>query len=87
MRLYDLRKKTTVVHWLYGVLCAGLSWLFFPSGFAMMCLFGWWEKWNDECEDTKEGFMDWWESFFTYCICIAIIWLLTVIGMTNIRWY
>jgi hypothetical protein len=61
--------------------------LFFPAGLALLFTFGWWEKWNDKNQYTHEGDKDWWEAFFIYCLGITILWVFTILKITNIRWY
>jgi hypothetical protein len=81
-----LRKNTTPAHWGLGALCAALSYLFFPAGFLLLAVFGVWEHWNDVSENTKQGFMDWWESFLVFCIGLAVLVILSFIGKINL-WF
>jgi len=89
----ELRKHTTPVHWLYGLLCAFLmlSWGI-TAGWVAMVAFALLERWNDEEEIrnklTKKysGCADWWESFLTFMIGQGILALLSYLGIVSIRW-
>jgi hypothetical protein len=81
-----LRKKTTIVHILFGILCAIASMEFFPSGIILLLLFAFDELWDDLSHGTKCGVTDWWESFFAFCISFAVILFLDLIGKISIRW-
>lgn len=85
-----LRKWTTPIHWLFGFLCDFLIYTFgILAGWGMMGIFGWWEKWNDYCDGTKQGSADWWESFLTFCIGQVVLALLSqkCLGIIVIGWY
>lgn len=82
-----LRKDTTPAHWSFGALCAALSALFFPAGFLLLGVFGIWEHWNDKCQGTHEGFMDWWEAFMVFCIGLAVLVILAFIGKIELIWH
>jgi uncharacterized membrane protein YesL len=84
---FNLRKNTTPAHWTFGSFCGGISLVCFPAGLALMCIFGWWEKWNDKCEGTKSGFMDWWEAFLPYCILFFAGFVISLFGVFNIGWW
>ena len=89
----ELRKKTTVVHYLYGLLCAFLmlSWGIL-AGWVAMIAFALLERWNDEEEIrnkiTKKysGCTDWWESFVWFIPAQGVIALLQVLSVINIGW-
>jgi len=83
----ELRKNTTPVHWLYGLLCAFLmlSWGIL-AGWGMMGIFALWEAWNDYCDESKGGAYDFWESFLTFCIGQGILALLSYLGIVSIGW-
>ena len=90
-----LRKRTTPVHWGYGILCAIAAWQFFPAGICLLVIFAGFEAWNDWCNNKNatgcvskwEGDEDWWDSFLTFCIGFAIAIILDIIGIISIRWY
>ena len=83
-----LRKYTTPVHWLYGIYCAFLILSFgLLAGWGMMGIFALWEHWNDKNQRTHEGAMDWWESFFIFCIGQGILAILNYLGMITVRWW
>ena len=84
----EVRKHTTPVHWVYGLLCA---FLMLPwgilAGWGMMGMFAGLELWNDYCENKKEGCTDFWEAFLTFCVGQGILALLSYLGIVLIRWY
>ena len=82
-----LRKKTTVVHLIYGALCAGFSAEYFPAGVLLLLVFAGFEAWNDHCNGTKEGCDDWWEAFLIFSIGLTVLLILQFIGKCSIRWY
>jgi len=82
-----LRKNTVVAHWLYGLFCALVSWQFFPGGLIFLYIFERLERWNDQCDGTTEGAMDWWDSFVVKIGAFAIILILHFVGILTIRWY
>jgi hypothetical protein len=82
-----LRKWTTPIHLLFGIMCCIASIQFFPAGIIILVIFAGAELWNDHCDNTNEGYMDWWESFLTFCITFAIALVLNWLKVINIRWY
>jgi len=82
-----LRKKTTIVHFIYGALSAGFSAAFFPAGFLLMGVFAGDEAWDDWCNGTREGEMDWWEAFLVFTVLIGVALVLHFCGIWTIRWW
>ena len=84
----ELRKNTTPVHYLYGLLCAFLmlSWGIL-AGWVAMIAFALLELWNDYCEDKREGCTDFWESFITFIPGQGVLALLQVLSIINIGWW
>jgi hypothetical protein len=90
----ELRKNTTPVHWVYGLLCAFLmlSWGIL-AGWVAMVAFGLLERWNDEEEIrnklTKKysGCTDFWESFVTFIPAQSVLALLSYLGIVSIGWW
>ena len=83
----ELRKDTTPAHWAFGFLCSGIILAFgLLAGFAMTGLFLHWEKWNDKCDGTNQGAMDYWESFLTLSIGFVPLTILQLLGYTDISW-
>jgi len=83
-----LRKWTSPVHYVYGLLCAYLTYEFgLLAGLIMMGLFAGDELWGDYCYDTKEGGDDWWESFLFYTIGLGVLALLQTLGLIHISWF
>ena len=83
-----LRKWTTPIHWAFGFLCCYLTYVFgILVGWGMMGAFGGWEKWNDDCDGSKQGAMDWWESFLAYCVGLTILAILHDLEVVNIGWF
>lgn len=81
-----LRKNSVIAHWLFGGLCAGFSAAFFPAGLILMGIFAGWEWWNDKCDGSDEGAMDWWDAFLTFCIGLTVILVLYFCGKMTIKW-
>jgi len=83
----QVRKNTTPVHWAFGFLCDFLILTFgILAGWGMMGMFAGMEAWNDYCDGTRQGCMDWWESFLTFCIGQGILALLHYLNIITIRW-
>jgi hypothetical protein len=84
----ELRKNTTPVHWVYGLLCAFLmlSWGIL-AGWVAMGAFAGDEAWNDWCDRTREGCSDWWEAFLTFMVGQGVLALLSYLGVVSIGWW
>jgi len=88
-----LRKKTVLAHWLYGLFCAIVAWLFFPAGIIFLGIFAWWERWNDQNEKERnpiykaEGDMDFWDALVVAIPSFVIILVLDIAGKLSIGWY
>jgi len=89
----QIRKDTTPVHWLYGLLCALLIFTFgILYGLVMMAVFGIMEYWNDKelrARDPSylpEGCTDWWESFVTFSVGSGVIALFQGFGLVHVSW-
>ena len=90
-----LRKWTSPVHYIYGLLCAFFVYAFgLGFGSFMMLLFAAVELWEDYClKDRREGYKlegadDWWEAFLFFVIGVSIIGLLKVIGVIeSLGWF
>lgn len=82
---FKIRKKTTPIHWLFGLLCAFLIYVLgVPAGWVPMGVFAAMEAWNDYCDGTREGCTDWWESFLTFMIGHGVVALLHCLGVITI---
>ncbi|GAI45569.1 unnamed protein product, partial [marine sediment metagenome] len=57
------------------------------AGWGMMGMFAGMEKWNDDCEGTKQGCADWWEAFLTFCIGQGVLALLHCLDIITVGWY
>lgn len=82
-----LRKWTVPIHWAFGLFCAWLAWQFFPAGALLLGIFAGWEWWNDWAERTRWGYLDWHESFITFCLGFVVELILHCIGIITIRWW
>ena len=89
----QLRKDTTVVHWIYGLLCVFLIFAFgILVGLVMLFIFGLWEHWNDMYELARnpnylpEGAMDFWEALLTFTIGWGILGLFQGFGLVHVSW-
>ena len=82
----ELRKKSVIAHWLYGLLCGIVAGLYFPAGVVLLVIFGGMEWWNDYCKGTKEGCDDWWDAFAVFCGAFSVIAILHLAGAVSIRW-
>jgi len=88
-----LRKETTPVHLVFGLLCVFLMFGFgLLAGIVMMTAFAIWEYWNDRNLMIKypsykpEGDMDFWESFLSFSIGWGILGIFQGRGMVNVGW-
>jgi hypothetical protein len=84
---YKLRKPTVPAHWAFGILCAVIFVHCWPAAVVMMLLFAMFEWWNDKCDHSHQGAMDWWDSFLTFCIGTAVALILHGAGLITIRWW
>lgn len=83
----ELRKKTVIAHWLYGLMCAIVGALFFPAAVVLLLLFALLEWWNDKCEGGLEGCTDWWDAFVVFCVVFSVIVILHLCNLIYIRWW
>jgi len=81
-----LRKWTTPIHLLLGIMCGIASIQFFPAGIIILIFFAVTELWNDYYENKNEGYMDWWEAFLTFCITFSTALILNWLNIITIRW-
>jgi len=82
-----LRKNTVIAHWLYGLLCGIITMMYFPAAITLLLIFAGWEAWNDKCDHSHDGALDWWDSFLVFCIAFTVIVILALCGIVSIRWY
>lgn len=84
---FKLRKDTTPAHWIFGGFCGGISIVCFWAGFALMGMFAIFERWNDMCDGSLQGAMDWWEAFLLYCIVFFTGFIMSLFGVIEIGWW
>jgi len=89
---FQLRKKSVVAHWAWGVLSALTLWQFGPMGVFLIILFGLFEYWND-IEQAKrssyykfEGCTDFWDMMVGFGISYSIILGCHLAGVLTIHW-
>lgn len=83
-----LRKWTTPIHWAFGFFCDFLIFAFgILAGWGMMGMFAGFEVWNDKCDGSKQGAMDWWEAFLMFCIGKIPLAVLHCLSIIVIGWY
>lgn len=82
-----LRKWTTLIHWVFGVICGVVAVQCFPAGITLLLMFAGFEAWNDWCDCSKRGAADWWESFLTFCIVFSVAIILHIAGIITIGWW
>jgi hypothetical protein len=82
----ELRKKSVIAHWLYGLLCGIVAGLYFPAGIVLLVVFAGLEWWNDYCEGKKEGCTDFWDALCVFTGTFTIIVILHLIGVIKIIW-
>ena len=89
-----LRKPTTPLHIVYGLLCAFFVWRFgFLFGSLMMIAFALWEMWNDRNERMRqgsdyryEGDWDFWESSIGFVIGLFVLAVLHCLNVVTVGW-
>lgn len=84
---FKIRKSTTPVHWIFGLVCAFFIYTFgLWGGWLPMLVFAVAEAWNDHCDGTSEGFMDWWESFVTFIPGQGVLAILDALTFIVVTW-
>ena len=85
--LFNLRKKTTPVHWLVGLVCAAIFVKSWPAAAVWILLFALFERWDDVDHGTLQGDMDWWDAVFVAFIGIIPPVILDYVGLLSIKWW
>jgi len=82
-----LRKPTVVAHWLVGAICAAVFVRCWPAAAVLMLLFAMFEWWNDWCDRSRQGAMDWWDSLLIFFAGVAVAFILAELRVIAIRWW
>jgi hypothetical protein len=85
--LFNLRKKTTPIHWSVGLTGAAIFIKCWPATVVLILLFAVFERWNDIDHGTFEGDMDWWDATFVAFMGIIPSVVLDFMRIITIKWW
>jgi hypothetical protein len=85
--LFKLRKWTTPVHWVIGIVCAAIVIKCWPAAVALILIFALFERWDDIDHGTAQGDIDWWDAAFVAFMGIVVEVILDFIGVISIKWW